>query len=108
MRLTADDRTRLAAAIAHWLATVPSCSAPLHERGEYRRLRDRLEDAGTDTGTEGSGRTDATATLEPMSVSELAAIRGCRPEYLTRLCRKGRLPAVKVGRTWVIDRSAAS
>lgn len=105
---TADGYRRLAAAVAHWLTTVPDGVASSADRRAYRDLRDDLlEKIGTDIGTNERGEDGRPAIIEPMSITELAAIRGCRPEYLTRLCRQGRLPAVRIGRTWVIDRTAA-
>ncbi|MEU9183359.1 helix-turn-helix domain-containing protein [Streptomyces sp. NPDC048484] len=37
-----------------------------------------------------------------IGASELAERMGCSPEYARRLARSGRVPARRVGRTWLI------
>ncbi|MGI5325520.1 helix-turn-helix domain-containing protein [Actinomadura nitritigenes] len=50
--------------------------------------------AGTDPGVPG--------TVE-VSAAEMAEAMGASREYVRRLCRDGRLPARRIGRTWLIE-----
>ncbi|MFG2021100.1 helix-turn-helix domain-containing protein [Actinomadura geliboluensis] len=44
------------------------------------------------------------ATVEAvMTVTEVAGLMGASPEYVRRLCRRGRLRARRPGREWLID-----
>ena len=104
------DARRLAAAAAHWLSSLPDGVGSSAERRAYAELRDRLTAAaGAPSGTDsGDSAMDAGIMGDVISVADFAALRGCRPEYVRRLCRQGRLPAVRAGRDWWIDREAAS
>ncbi|MFB7555343.1 helix-turn-helix domain-containing protein [Streptomyces brevispora] len=50
---------------------------------------------------------DGTPLPAPVSVglstSQAAEVLGCSPEYARRLARSGRLPARRLGRTWLIE-----
>ncbi|MFG1617358.1 helix-turn-helix domain-containing protein [Nonomuraea wenchangensis] len=46
------------------------------------------------------------ATVE-ISTAEQAARMGCTERYVQRLCQAGRLPARRIGRTWLITQEDA-
>ena len=43
---------------------------------------------------------------ELISLSEAAAVSGMSRQHLSRLIRKGKLPATRVGKVWVTTRAA--
>lgn len=57
--------------------------------------------AGSEDGTPGAGPVSV-----EISTSQAAEALGCSPEYARRLARSGRLPARRLGRTWLIAEAA--
>jgi excisionase family DNA binding protein len=91
----------------------------MRRRNELGRLSDDAIEAlqalyvvAQDTGTSASGpasRESANVEASPQGGSqrmltsgEAARIYGCDERHIRRLCRSGRLPAVRVGRQWTI------
>lgn len=64
------------------------------------------DEKGTQIAGTPDGSASGTPSLGGVSVeigaSELAERMGCSPEYARRLARSGRVPARRVGRTWLI------
>jgi len=47
------------------------------------------------------------AKQQLMGASELAKRAGVSTSYICRLCRQGKIEAVKVGNSWIIERDEA-
>lgn len=42
-----------------------------------------------------------------LTAAQVAALSGCHRVTVAQACQHGRLPAVKLGKTWLIEREAA-
>lgn len=51
----------------------------------------------------GTGTKPPTPATVEISTTEQAARMGCSDRYVRKLCHTGRLPARRVGRTWLIS-----
>jgi excisionase family DNA binding protein len=68
-----------------------------------RLAQDRAELLRTVDVSKGGRGTTASQPIGLISLSEAARRTGRHPEVLRRWCIDGRLPAVRVGRTWAIS-----
>jgi excisionase family DNA binding protein len=88
---------QLAAATRRLAETIAQTERLAQDRAEL------LRSAGPAAGVRGR------ATAESLiSLSEAARRTGRHPEVLRRWCVEGRVPAVRVGRTWAIGRESLS
>jgi len=82
----------IAAFLADLAAVVDSPTAPAAATGEA---------AGSGNGTVPGG-----PAMVEVSAADAAAAMGASREYVRRLARSGRLPARRIGRTWLITMEA--
>jgi hypothetical protein len=86
---TASGTERLAAATRRLSATIAATEILAQERAALLRSSGYLGGPGP------AGRV--------VSLREAATAAGRHPEVLRRWCSEGRLPAIRVGRTWAIS-----
>jgi excisionase family DNA binding protein len=86
---------QLAAATRRLAQTIAQTERLAQDRAELLRTADAS--SGLRSGSDGA---------DLVSLSEAAKRTGRHPEVLRRWCIDGRLPAVRVGRTWAISRES--
>jgi excisionase family DNA binding protein len=86
---------RLAAATRQLAATIALTETLAQSRAELLRTADAS-----------TGRGTRAPSGQLVSLADAARRTGRHPEVLRRWCSEGRLPAVRVGRAWAIDRES--
>ncbi len=84
-----EDAGVIPPGIAPFLANLAAADAPTRSTGSV------------------DGTPDAPSGTVEVSAAEAATAMGASREYVRRLCRTGRLPARRIGRTWLITMEAS-
>lgn len=64
----------------------------------------RANNREDDASRAGARATESAAVAELLTLADVARLTGRHPELLRRWCSTGRVPARRIGRTWLIDR----